>query len=358
MGEKRAAPVTGIGDVTATWLSDALGATVVGVAASPVGTGQVADTYRLAVSYDDGDDTAQAGDDRPTTMIAKVPSADDTSRMASRMTRTYEIEASFYRDLAADLAVRSPHCFYADHDPETDAYIVLLEDVAPAEQGDQIAGLDEATMAAAVDELAHLHGPRWGDPDLGQLQWLDRASPENVANTTALFGGCAGPFLDRYRDRLSPTAVAATERIIPVLGDYLAHRAGPLTVVHGDFRADNLLVGGDRVVVVDWQTVGLGAPASDLAYLLGTSLLPDDRRRLERELVDRYAAGVRAHGAELDDDWLRTEYRRSSYAGLLMAIVASILVGQTDRGDEMFLAMADRSAALAADVDAAALLPA
>jgi hypothetical protein len=85
--------------------------------------------------------------------------------------------------------------------------------------------------------------------------------------------------------------------------------------------------------------------------------LPDRRRDTERDLIERYLAGVRAHGVSVDDDWLWTEYRRSSYAGLLMAVVASILVGQTDRGDEMFLAMADRSARLAADVDAADLLP-
>lgn len=345
----RAAPVTGIEVVDAGWLSTALDRAVAAVEPRPVGTGQVADTYRLTVEYADG----ESG-----TLIAKVPSADDTSRTAARMTRTYEIEASFYRDLAADLAVRSPDCAYADHDPETDAYVVLLEDVAPAEQGDQISGLDEATMAAAVDELAHLHGPRWDDPSLRSLAWLDRASPENVANTAMLVSGCAAPFLDRYRERLAPTSIAATERLIPVLGAYLAGRDGPQTVTHGDFRADNLLVGGERVVVVDWQTVGLGAPAGDLAYLLGTSLLPEDRRRLEADLIERYLDGVRRHGAEVERDWLLTQYRRASYAGLIMAIVASILVGQTDRGDEMFLAMADRSAQLAEDVDAAALLPA
>ncbi|MFV0310000.1 MAG: phosphotransferase family protein [Desertimonas sp.] len=343
----KAAAVTGIETITPDWLSAALGCRVRAVEAQPVGTGQVADTYRLVLE----------GDDTPPTVIAKVPSADEVSRTASKMTRTYEIEASFYRDLANGLAVRSPHCFYADHDPETDAYVVMLEDVAPAEQGDQIAGLDEPTIVAAIDELAHLHGARWGDPRLAELGWLVRNSPENIAGTAALMGGCAGPFLERYRPRLAPESVAATERIMPCIGEYLAQRTGPQTVVHGDFRADNLLVGGERVVVVDWQTVGLGPPAGDLAYLLGTSLLPEDRRRLERELIGRYLDGVRAHGGEVDGDWLWTEYRKASYAGLLMAVVASILVGQTERGDEMFLAMADRSAALAADVDAAALLP-
>ena len=35
-----------------------------------------------------------------------------------------------------------------------------------------------------------------------------------------------------------------------------------------------------------------------------------------------------------------------------MAVIASMIVGQTDRGDTMFMAMAHRSAAMAIDLDA------
>ena len=65
----------------------------------PVGTGQVSDSYRLPP--------------RPTTVlptcrpriIAKVPAADPASRNAARTFRTYEIEASFYQQLAPGLPV-------------------------------------------------------------------------------------------------------------------------------------------------------------------------------------------------------------------------------------------------------------
>lgn len=326
------------------------GATVTDVVLTPVGTGQVADTVRVALTYD----RPNAG---PATLVAKVPAADDTSRAAARLTRTYEIEASFYRDLAADLPVRAPVCHHAAHDPETDAYVVLLEDVAPAEQGDQLAGCSLIEMSAAIDELAHLHGPRWGDEMLLDVGWLHRSQPENIAGTAALVAQCVPAFLARYSDRLEPSTVALVERLAPRLGDYLAHRPGTCTIVHGDFRADNLLFGGSRVVVVDWQTVGLGPGAGDLSYLLGASLTPELRRAHERDLVDRYADGLRAHGVVVDDDELWTGYRRSTFGGLIMAIVASALVKQTDRGDEMFLVMAERPAVQAHDLDAEALLP-
>lgn len=358
MGDIVVTPVTGVADLSASWLTAALagslaGAAVTAVAAAPVGTGQVADTYRLALDY------GQPGAG-PATLIAKVPSADPTSRAAAQLTRTYEIEASFYRDLAADLPVRAPRCYYQDHVPATDDYVVLLEDVAPAEQGDQLAGCTCAQIEGAIDELAHLHGARWGDPALRELDWLHRSTPEGVDQLVALITGCAGDFHTRFDTRLAPAAVALVDRLVDRLGPYLHRRPEPWTVTHGDFRADNLLFGGDgvRVVVVDWQTVGLGPPAGDLAYLLGTSLSVERRRATERDLVGRYTDGVRAHGADVDDEWLWTEYRRGAFAGLLMAIIASVLVRQTDRGDDMFVAMAERSATMAADLAAASLLPA
>ena len=84
-------------------------ARVVGVTTEPVGTGQVADTVRLHLTYDQ----PGAG---PATLVAKVPAAEEASRAGARLTRTYEIESSFYRDLAPVLPVRTPHCHHTAHD--------------------------------------------------------------------------------------------------------------------------------------------------------------------------------------------------------------------------------------------------
>jgi len=75
--------------------------------------------------------------------------------------------------------------------------------------------------------------------------------------------------------------------------------------------------------------------------------------------VARYHDGLVGYGVAgypLEQCW--DEYRRSSYASLVMAIFASILVGRTDRGDAMFMAMANRSAQMATDLDAASFLAA
>jgi hypothetical protein len=342
-------------DITAAWCDAALrprlgGARVVAARTDPVGTGQVADTVRIHLEYDPPD----AG---PATLVAKVPSADETSRDGAAATRTYEIEASFYRDLAADLPVRTPECWYAAHDVATNAYTVVLEDVAPAVQGDQMHGCSLEDIAAAVDELVLLHGPRWDDPALRRLAWLDRATPDSPDAMAALITWAYESFREHYVGRLEPATVELADRFIPRIGDYVRHRPEPWTVVHGDFRADNLLFGGPRVVVVDWQTVTLGPGPSDLAYLLGASLLPDVRRAEERGLVARYVAGLRGLGVAVDDDEVWDAYRGFAFGGLVMAIVAQALVRRTDRGDEMFITMADRHSRQALDLDSESLLP-
>ena len=40
--------------------------------------------------------------------------------------------------------------------------------------------------------------------------------------------------------------------------------------------------------MVDWQTLGVGLPARDLAYFTATSLKPDLRASIEKDLVDDY----------------------------------------------------------------------
>jgi len=346
--------VHGAADVTAAWCDLALaphlgGAHVTAVRLEPVGTGQVADTVRLHLSYD----RPEAG---PPTLVAKVPCEDATSRAASRATRTYEIEASFYRDLAHDLPVRTPVCWFAAHDPDTDAYVVVLEDVAPAAQGDQMRGCPIPDIEAAVDEMALLHGPRWGDPTLLEIGWLNRGTPDAVDNIVGLITMAVDPFKANYSDRLSDDSLALIDRFVPRLGSYVRYRPEPWTIVHTDFRADNLLFGGERVVVVDWQTVGLGSGPSDLAYLLGASLTIDDRRAAESTLVDRYVARLSAQGVGVDREEIWRLYRHYAFSGLVMAIVASFLVRRTDRGDEMFITMAERHARQALDLDSESLL--
>lgn len=349
-------PVSGGADLTAGFLTQALGehldgGAVTAVRAEPVGTGQVSDSFRLRLSYD-------GATGLPPTMVAKVPAAAEASRGAARAFRTYEIEASFYGQVAAGLPVCIPRCYYAAYDSEPDEYIVLLEDLAPAEPGDQLTGISPDEAASAISELAALHAAGWGSEELAALPWLNRNTPDASTFLAGVLTSLYPGFRDRFDGRVEPGTLPLIEEFLPRAPGYLGGGdTQPRTIVHGDFRADNLLFGGPRPAVLDWQTCSYGTAANDLAYFLASSLLVPDRQQHEEALVRAYHDALTAGGVALSwaDCW--NGYRRHAFGGIVMDIVAAMVVEQTERGDEMFAAMASRHARHALDLDALSLLP-
>jgi hypothetical protein len=314
----------------------------------PVGTGQMADSVRY--SLDDG-----------TTVVIKFASNDDTSRATGTTLRSYEIEVRFYQQVAATVGIRTPHCLYAAVEPESGWFTLVLEDMAPAVQGDQMAGCSVDDAALALQELVKLHAPRWGDQSLMQLEWLHRH--EQAAGTGALVQMLMPGFVERYEDRMAPEHMALSRRLMESLPHLMAQRTGPLTVTHGDYRLDNMLFGttgsAATLAVVDWQTCTTGPALTDASYFIGAGLHTEDRRKHEEDLMREYHHGLVASGVELDWDTCWNDYRRYSFGGLVMAIAASMLVVRTDRGDDMFMTMASRHSTQALDLDATEfLLPA
>jgi hypothetical protein len=344
--------------VTPAWLTDVLRAAgelddgrVTSVESTPVGTGQVGDSVRFSLTYE--------GESGPPTVVGKFPAADDTSREAAAATRTYEVETRFYQQLRDRVDITTPQPYVALLDLASNEFVLLMNDLAPAVQGDQLAGCDADAAALAMEEVARLHAPVWGDTTLADLEWLNRTSDEARQFYGQLLSTMFPAFLDRYGDRVDAEVVDAGAGLMDSVDAYLAYRPEPLTAAHGDYRLDNMLFSpdGHAVTTVDWQTVGLGPGVSDVSYFLGTSMVPEDRAIHEADLVRRYHDALRAGGV-VDHPFERvwTDYRRFSFNGFLMAVLASMLVGQTDRGDEMFMAMANRSGRMAIDLEALSLI--
>jgi hypothetical protein len=94
-----------------------------------------------------------------------------------------------------------------------------------------------------------------------------------------------------------------------------------------------------------------------VAYFVGGCLSPEDRRAHEPELLAQYHEALRRRGVrDYSLEQLRADARRDTFAGLLMAIVASMVVQRTARGDLMFLTSSTRHAQHALDAEAPALL--
>jgi hypothetical protein len=339
-------------DLTVEWLTAALGVPVGDFSFERIGTGQMSECYRVGLTYVDG----ESG---PDSVVLKVAATDPVSRQTGRALGLYEREVRFYTEIAPGLDGPIAPCHHAAYDAGTGAFHLLLGDAAPAVVGNEILGATVEQALLALSELGRVHGPLLGDAAMANADWLNRESPMNQALIGQLYGG----FVQRYRDQIAPEHREVCERLVASFDAYIAGETAQQRahgLVHGDYRLDNMLFGepgADRTLtVVDWQTVAWGPAMTDVAYFLGCAL-PDDRRRDHYEALLRAYHDALGSNAPISLDDVRDGVRRQSFFGVMMAIVSSMLVAQTDRGDEMFMVMLRRHCQHALDTDALAVLP-
>ncbi|ORB88220.1 DUF7064 domain-containing protein [Mycobacterium persicum] len=338
-------------DLTASWLSGALGAgTVTGFTVERIGTGQMSECYRVVPTY------AAAGG--PPSVVLKVAATDPMSRQTGRTLGLYQREVRFYRDIAPRLDGPVAPCYHAAVDVSTGAFDLLLGDAGPAVVGDEIAGATMEQARLAVAELGRLHGPALGDATLADAPWLNRDAPLNQAMIAPLYGS----FVERYGDQIAPRCRDVCDRLVAAFDGYQQGAQGAIQgLVHGDYRLDNLLfgeAGADRALtVVDWQTVSWGPAMTDLAYFLGCALPTPDRRAHYQDLLRTYHQAL---GPEppISLTEVAEGVRGQSFFGVMMAIVSSMLVERTERGDRLFMTMLQRHCDHVLDTDALATLPA
>lgn len=339
--------------ITSEWLSGVLGADVTITGDRRIGDGLVGMNvrYELAVPVGSG---------VPTSIIAKLPSPDPTSRATGVALRNYEREVKFYDQIAPTVDIRVAKCFHGEwHEADGD-FVLLLEDLSPAEQGNQITGCSAELAERSVLELARLHGPRWADESLAGIEFLQRRGTDDAERLQMLWTMFLPGFLGTYSKYLDADGVALIERFGPQIPAWIEGHTLPDTVTHGDYRLDNLMFasaeGGYPVATVDWQTPGHGSPSGDVSYFMGAGPLPEVRREIERDLVDRYGAALTDYGVSVDGAEVWQQYCRDAYAGIIMSVVASQIVGASDRSEAMFAAMATRHTRHALDVQAESLI--
>jgi hypothetical protein len=323
-------------------------ATVRRVTTEPVGTGQMGSCHRLFIDYAAGD-----GPDR---LIVKLPATDAASRAAGLL--GYRCETTFYREVANRVHVNTPQCYLAAMNERGDGFTLVLEDLAPARTGDQIAGCSVDQARAAAVNVAGLHAPTWNDPCLRELDWLIPDLTANAEFAAPFVMGATEQFLDRYV--VTRDTALTLHRFAERFEDWATGRSEPFALLHSDYRLDNLLFGQSDarpVVAVDWQVVMVGSPLRDVAFLVSTGLSAEHRRAGEREIVDRYhqrlvELGVDGYSAQRC--W--EDYRYGLFQGPFITVLGAFVAQRSARGDEMFTVMAERSAAAITDLDALSLL--
>ena len=346
-GRPEPAVVDHVDELTPAWFDAVLGtagtaAAVRSVTTEPVGTGQMAATVRARLTLDDGGER---------TVVVKYARADLQSPMAGM---AYAKEVAFYTELGDRVAVRTPECLYAAITEGAPRFVLVLEDLAGARQGDQIAGCPVEHAEAALVNLAGLHGPTWGDVELADKAWLGRDDAITAEFMAPVLAAAADAFAERFAAELDPPEAAVLEAARELLAEWMFDDGDPVAVLHGDYRLDNLLFPVDDpagVAAVDWQTASVGPPGRDVAFFLSTCLEVEDRRRHERDLVAAYHAALAAYGVSgysLDECF--ADYRLGLLHGPLIILLGRLTAGVTERGDEMFRAMWRRSTAAIDDL--------
>ena len=344
-------------EIDAAWLSEALhesGALPTGrvktVARKMIGTGKMGDNVRYTLTYENAPNAA------PVSVVAKLPAAEPTARASSVARKSYLREVRFYQEIAPRIPMRTPHCYASLIDDAASDYVILMEDLAPAVPGDQTGQCSLEQAELAIREAAKLHAPLMNDTSLLASEAITQSSSEGSALARQLLMQLTPPFVERFRERISPEGETLLERFASGFPEYVEGYAGPLTAVHADYRSENMLFGtaegGYPIAIVDWQSPLYGCPLTDIAYFLGNGPSIEARREHERELVEAYRKELASFGAELSSDECWQMYRRCSMHGFLLTILGCMTSGQEERSDRMFANMIERHLQHALDLEA------
>ena len=322
----------------------------------------------VALDEESGENGAVArvvlGGDR---LVVKRPPASPAARAVAAIQQWYAREVHWYAALAPIAGVRCPRCHCARYDALTGEYVLVLEDLRAG--GCRPLAVVEATAAATT--LGRLHG-RFADAfdddgrfagafdDDGRFAGAfdDDARREIVRGPLPIMPitlALASPIEKFFRDcwkavrgerryalaeLLADRGEAAGPAAISLLdalaapGAYAsmteALAAPPRTLLHGDFRPENMMVedATGEVVVYDWQFASVGNGAYDLAYFSALVADPDDRRSLDPELRRAYVSGLVGSGAPAPRD-----LERDLRYGCLLAL-ASFVMGAAVAGDD------------------------
>ncbi len=356
-------------EITAEWLTSALrqsgaikDATVTSFDAKVIGEGAgfMGELAKLSLTYD------KAEPDAPQSLIGKFPAAAMENRGVAMFFRFYEREVNFYEQIAEQVELRTPRCYFSAFEPSNGDYLLLLEDMAPAIVGDQIAGCSVNLAQLAIVELAKFHATWWNSPELDKLDWMPGYDAEwYIQAVEDGYAQAWEPFVEFTKDYLSPEMAGVCKRfgmsvrkVMNIVG-----REMPTTIVHGDFRLDNLFFaspqGGSPFAVIDWQLSSKGGGIFDVAYFVCGTLPEAERKATERDLVKLYNDTLIEHGVKdysFDQCW--HDYRLSALFLLGYSVIAlGSLDHANERGVELFTTISKRTLAAITDLKSAELLP-
>jgi aminoglycoside/choline kinase family phosphotransferase len=312
--------------------------TVATATLSEISTGMMSQVMRCTLTYD-------GATDAPKSVIVKGATTDAQRLFIAQAGKMYLREVRFYQHLAPEVPVHIPKGIFADIDPETSQFVLVLEDVGQLRSIDQVAGATYDQAVAAIRCLAQWHAKWWDSPKLDALSehFFTWNGEFNKVMFPMVFDQNWATAKEVYADRLPPEIVHLGDHFVENAGRILDDLMEPNTLVHSDYRADNLMLDGDDIVLIDFQMVSVGCGMLDFAFFVGQSLTVEFRTANFDELLTIYLAELAAHGVQFSRADALDKYKRALVFGLAWPVsLAGSLAHLDDRGRALAYSMLDR----------------
>ncbi len=277
----------------------------------------------------------------PESIVAKISHSDPDLR--KQLSDLYKKEVNFYKEVADEIDIRVPHLYYGALDEESGIHVLLLEDLRNGRIGDIPSGCSREDAELVIDYLVRLHVAWWEHPRLESMDWVPAQSPLDDPEVKEEWDRGMNDCWCQFEEKFGGRIPAPIEKVWPVL---VQHRdkirtdssVPPLTLCHGDFHLGNLFFCDVEaefpLAVFDWQAIIRAQGAFDLSYFIIGNLEPELRRKVEKDLLQKYCAKLNENGIEdYNLDQCYYSYRITLYEVILPQLVG--IAASFDLSDEL-----------------------
>ena len=345
-------------DITPTWVEGVMrgsgnledGVTVTAVSTERIGEGVgiLSILQRVIPTY-------SGATKAPKSIVVKYPTDDQVQRGTADALAFYIREIVFYRDCAPSAPFKTAKCYGQAIESDNTNFTIAMEDISHYRPLNQLDGVSLSDAKIMLEKLADFHAMWWNSPKLPAMQDIFPPMLNPIYETVIPMLWAQGwPNVEKYAGHLLPDSVRHiggiwAEKVSWMLTNLMA----PMTLCHGDYRADNMMFDGNEPVVIDYQICGTGSGIFDVGYFISQSIATKERRGHDHELVDLYLDRLETHGITIDRDEMWRQY--------LVAIVFCVNYGvtvfagyaeQNERGQQLVNDMLLRALDCVADNDA------
>ncbi|MFK5981094.1 MAG: phosphotransferase family protein [Rhizobiaceae bacterium] len=193
---------------------------------------------------------------------------------------------------------------------------------------------DDSVIGSSFYIMDEIDGRSFDDPRLPEVPKEDRKAiigemnrvlaaihDVDIDKAGLLDFGPEGNYYRRQIDRWTKQYrssetenIPAMEELMVWLDNNIPDDDGQRTLVHGDYRIDNMLFSNDGpkcVAVLDWELSTIGHPFADLAAVIMQWAMPTGGEGRGLSGVDRHAEGLME-----DDEFIATYCKRRGLAGI------------------------------------------